>query len=74
MTFTECRNRLTEISQRLEQPDISLDESISLFEESVKLSAECMEILKSKKGKITEIKKELDRITEINFDGKTNGL
>jgi len=75
MTFTECSKRLAEISQKLEQPDITLDESIQLFEESVKLSSQSMELLKSKKGKITEIKKELDRITELNFDdGKNNGI
>lgn len=74
MTFNECSKRLNEIAENLQKPDITLDQSIELFEESVKLSSNCMEMLKSKKGKITEIKKELDKITEINFDGINNGL
>lgn len=62
MTFEQYARRLAEISQKLEDADITLDESIALFEESVRLSSECMKILKEKKGKITQINKELDGI------------
>lgn len=74
MTFEQYSKRLLEISQKLEQPDITLDKSIEYFEESVRLSSECMNILKSRKGKISEIKKELDEITEISFTEKNNGI
>jgi exodeoxyribonuclease VII small subunit len=62
MTFEQYAKRLAEISEKLENADITLDESIALFEESVRLSSECMKILKEKKGKITRINKELDGI------------
>lgn len=75
MTFEECSKRLAEISKKLEDNSITLDESINYFEESIKISSECMKILQSRKGRITEIKKQLDEITEIAFnEGKNNGL
>lgn len=75
MTFEECSKRLAEISDKLEDGSITLDESINYFEESVRISSQCMEILRGKKGRIAEIKKELDKITEIEFsEGKNNGL
>jgi len=68
MTFEECSKRLNEISVKLESGSLGIDESMSLFEESVTLSKECMRIINQKKGKILELKKELNKFTEQEVD------
>ncbi|MFB3055780.1 MAG: exodeoxyribonuclease VII small subunit, partial [Ignavibacteriaceae bacterium] len=64
--------RLEEISTLLEGEELGLDESISLFEEGIKLSKSCMTSLKKAELKITELKSELSEVTseakEENFE------
>ena len=61
--FEENLSRLEEISTLLEGEEIGLDESISLFEEGIKLSKKCMTALKKAELKITELKSELSEVT-----------
>ena len=71
-TFEENLSRLEEISTLLESEELGLDESISLFEEGIKLSKSCMTALKKAELKITELKSELSEVTsekdEENFE------
>ena len=71
-TFEENLSRLEEISSLLESEELGLDESISLFEEGIKLSKNCMTALKKAELKITELKSELSEVTseevEENFE------
>jgi exodeoxyribonuclease VII small subunit len=71
-TFEENLSRLEEISTLLEGEELGLDESISLFEEGIKLSKNCMTALKKAELKITELKSELSEVTskedEENFE------
>ena len=71
-TFEENLLRLEEISTLLEGEELGLDESISLFEEGIKLSKNCMTALKKAELKITELKSELSDVTskedEENFE------
>ena len=62
-TFEENLSRLEEISTLLESEELGLDESISLFEEGIKLSKNCMSALKKAELKITELKSELSEVT-----------
>ncbi len=62
-TFEENLSRLEEISTLLESEELGLDESISLFEEGIKLSKSCMTALKKAELKITELKSELSEVT-----------
>ncbi len=62
-TFEENLSRLEEISTLLESEELGLDESISLFEEGMKLSKNCMSALKKAELKITELKSELSEVT-----------
>jgi len=62
-TFEENLSRIEEISTLLESEDLGLDESISLFEEGIKLSKSCMTTLKKAELKITELKSELSEVT-----------
>ncbi len=55
MTFEEALISLEEIAKKLESGKCSLDESISLYEEAIKLSKECSEKLDDAKLKITQL-------------------
>ncbi|MCJ7552716.1 MAG: exodeoxyribonuclease VII small subunit [Ignavibacteriaceae bacterium] len=57
-SFEEKLSRLEEVANLLEQEDLGLEESISLFEEGVKLSKECLTALQKAELKITELKKQ----------------
>ena len=55
-TFESAVTRIEEISKLLEDKNISLDDSIKLFEEGPRLSDYCSECLKNAEQKITELK------------------
>ncbi|MEX0593515.1 MAG: exodeoxyribonuclease VII small subunit [Balneolaceae bacterium] len=46
-TFEEALNQLETVVKRLEDPDVSLEESIDLYEQGMKLSAFCNETLEN---------------------------
>ena len=74
MTYEEAINELQNIADALESGKLTLDESVKLFEKSVKLSKTCFEKIKQTDGQVLLIKKELDEIklnpfTDINKSG-----
>lgn len=58
--FEEKLLRLEKIAESLENNEIGLEESLSLFEEGVNLSKECLSILEKAELKVKVLKKELD--------------
>ena len=62
--FEDKLKRLEEISDILENEEVSMNEAIKLFEEGVSLSKECMLSLKEAELKITELKEKFDEIIE----------
>lgn len=58
MTYEKAISRLEEIVSALEKNEVSLEESLKLFEEGTKLTAICAEKLKNAQQKITELNKE----------------
>ena len=64
-TFEQDLIRLEEISRILEEDNVELEESISLFEEGVKLSKSCLKTLKEAELKITELKSELGKLIQV---------
>ncbi len=58
MTYETAIKRLEEIVGILEKNEVSLDESMKLFEEGTKLTAFCSAKLKEAEQKITELTKE----------------
>ena len=62
-TFEVNLSRLEEISTLLESEELGLEDSISLFEEGIKLSKSCMTALKKAELKITELKSDLSEVT-----------
>ncbi|MBO7217339.1 MAG: exodeoxyribonuclease VII small subunit [Clostridia bacterium] len=60
MSFEKAYKMLEEIADKLESNEITLDESISLFEEGVKLSKYCSDVLDKAKQKIEILEKGID--------------
>ncbi|KAB2909807.1 MAG: exodeoxyribonuclease VII small subunit [Ignavibacteriales bacterium] len=54
--FKEKLERIEEISALLEDQEIDLEKAILLYEEGMKLSQECIVVLKDAELKITELK------------------
>lgn len=65
-SFEKDFERLEEISQKLESGDITLEESIKLFEEGVTLSKKLLETLNKAELKVNQLKKELNGVLKIN--------
>ena len=59
-TFEKSLLRLKEISEKLEENEVGLDDSIKLYEEGVKLAKECSKTLSDAKLKIEKLKSELE--------------
>ena len=55
ISFEEAFAKLQEISEKIENEELSLDESLQLFEEGLKLSGHCSKILEDAKQKIETI-------------------
>lgn len=55
ISFEEALEKLEKISELLNNPDTSLEDSIKLFEEGMQYSKKCSEILNNAKQKITEL-------------------
>jgi len=53
--FEPLYKRLEEIVARLEQGDLTLEESLSLYEEGMKLARKCQEMLQSAELRITRL-------------------
>ena len=68
MNFEENMEQLEKIVQELETGKLNLDESIKKFEEGMKLSKKCTEILESAEKKITVLTKNGDKIEEENLE------
>ena len=62
-SFENHLARLEEISRKLEDDNIDIEEAISLFEEGVKLSKTCIKTLKEADLKITELKADLEKFS-----------
>jgi len=54
-TFEESINELEKIVMELESGNMTLDESMKRFEEGIKMSKHCTELLESAEKKITMI-------------------
>lgn len=63
-SFEQNLLRLEEIAGLLENNNIGIDEVISLYEEGISLSKSCIKKLKDAELKITELKKELNEISD----------
>lgn len=68
INFEDTIKELETIANQLEKGDLNLDESVSKFEEGMKLSKECSKILEDAEKRITILlKSDNNDITEENF-------
>ncbi len=68
--FENQMEKLEQIVAQLEKGDLSLDESVTKFEEGIKLSKECNKILEDAEKKITILVNEDGEIKEKDFEAK----
>ena len=69
-TFEEMMENLEKISSELENGNLTLDETMTKFEEGMKLSKKCSEILDNAEKKIKILINNGDVISEANFKGE----
>ena len=71
MTFEQSIKRLDEIVRDLEKGDVSLSDSMSLFEEGTALIKNCGEMLDKAEQKVVMLKKGADGLpVELPFDAE----
>ena len=57
LKFEEAMQRLQEIVGKLESCEVSLEESMKLFEEGAKLSSQCYQLLDKAEQQVTQLVK-----------------
>ncbi len=67
LPFEEAMQQLEVVASKLEKGDLNLDESVTIFEEGMKLSKQCSELLENAEKRITILLKDEDEIKEENF-------
>ncbi len=65
--FEELIEKLEEITNKLEKEQLSLDESVKLFEEGMKISKDCNAKLEDAEKRITILINTNNEIKEENF-------
>lgn len=70
LNFEESLTRLDEIVRHLEQGDMPLSESLSLYEEGTALIAACSQMLDEAEQRVVKLKKGSDKApVELEFEG-----
>ena len=68
--FEETIKELEVIANELEKGDLNLDESVSKFEQGMKLSKTCSEILENAEKRISILIKKDDGMEETDFNAE----
>ena len=66
-SFEEKIESLENIVSKLEKGDLNLDDSMAKFEEGMKLSKQCSDLLENAEKRITILLKDGEKIKEENF-------
>ena len=66
--FEEAMKNLEKIVNELEKGELSLDESVDKFEQGIKISKDCNEMLKKAEKKISILLENDGEISEENFN------
>ncbi len=67
-SFEEQIEKLENIVKELEKGDLNLDDSVAKFEEGIKISKECNDILETAEKKITILVNQNGEIKEEKFE------
>lgn len=68
LKFEEAMQELEKIANDLEKGDLSLEESVTKFEEGMKLSKQCNDMIEKAEKKITILLQKDGKIEEENFN------
>lgn len=68
LNFEDAMKKLEEIASELEKNDLDLDTSVSKFEEGMKLSKKCSEMLEDAEKRISILIKTDEGISEEDFE------
>lgn len=69
--FEECLERLEKIVQELERGGVPLEQSLTLFEEGMQLSAACRKELEQAEGKVEILLKQNGKLQAEAFEPLT---
>ena len=69
LNFEDAMLKLEEIANELENDELSLEKSVEKFEEGIKLSKKCNEILEKAEKKISILIKDGEEVKEEKFEG-----
>lgn len=72
MNFEETMKQLEQIANELEKGDLNLEESVSKFEQGMKLSKDCNQMLEGAEKRITILLQKEDEILEEKFNVENN--
>ena len=67
LSFEELMKRLEDVTNRLENEELSLDESVALFEEGMNLSKKCNETLENAEKRIAILLENNGELIEKDF-------
>lgn len=72
LMLDEKIEELEKLLTKLESDGVSVEEGIALFENGIALTKDCLRELNATKGKITQLKKEMDKLIEqpLAFEDK----
>ena len=66
--FEECLQRLERIVQELEKGEVSLEKSLTLFEEGMQLSSACRKELEQAEGRVEVLLKKNGKLQAEPFE------
>ena len=67
LSFEELMKRLEDVTNKLEKEELSLDESVALFEEGMNLSKKCNETLENAEKRIAILLENNGELIEKDF-------
>lgn len=67
LSFEELMEKLEEITAKLEKEQISLDDSVKLFEEGMNISKECNKKLEEAEKRITMLVESENGLKDVDF-------
>lgn len=70
VSFEEALKKLEEIVSKLEEDEVPLEKSIDLYQEGMKLSKVCDEILTNAQEKMTQILNDENEIETFELQGE----
>ena len=68
MEFEQLLKELESVVAKLDDPNTTLDEGVSLFDKGIVIGKQCLDVLSEAKGKVMLLQKKLDEITQVEFN------